>query len=298
MILQTSGTKTVATPARVHALVLLFFLAPGICAAEANEVQLAARPSDSAPAPALELNREYWKGYLSDTKSIATAPFRWDGQDWRTASAVLAVTAGLYLYDQEIQDWAQRNRSRTSNRIAHMFKPFGDGRVTVPALAVLYLYGDSSGDARATRTALLGVESFVVANVFTMTIKYAGRRPRPFTGEPAHRWDVPGVSGSGNSLSFPSGHATSAFAVATVVASEYKDTAGVPTIAYSVATLTALSRINANEHWASDVFFGSALGYFTARAIVERHGNATVRNFTVLPFSENGYAGLSASCSF
>jgi membrane-associated phospholipid phosphatase len=39
-------------------------------------------------------------------------------------------------------------------------------------------------------------------------------------------------------------------------------------LAYGIATLTALSRVNDNAHWASDVFFGAIIGYFTAKAIM------------------------------
>lgn len=32
-----------------------------------------------------------------------------------------------------------------------------------------------------------------------------------------------------------------------------------------------MSRIHDNAHWASDVFIGSAVGYYFAKAIVKRH---------------------------
>lgn len=79
-------------------------------------------------------------------------------------------------------------------------------------------------------------------------------------------WDGPGFSTS--NLSFPSGHASSAFAIATVIALEYGDRAFVPPLAYGIATLAAFSRVNDNAHWASDVFFGAIVGYLTAKAII------------------------------
>jgi membrane-associated phospholipid phosphatase len=41
----------------------------------------------------------------------------------------------------------------------------------------------------------------------------------------------------------------------------------VPLAAYSLATLTGISRIYDNKHWASDVFLGAALGYTMAELI-------------------------------
>ena len=66
--------------------------------------------------------------------------------------------------------------------------------------------------------------------------------------------------------SFPSGHAASAFAVASVI-DDQSERFSVDFLAYSLATLAAMSRVHDNEHWMSDVFIGSALGYFIGKKI-------------------------------
>src|SRR5262245_39394738 len=53
----------------------------------------------------VELNKEYFKGYVSDLKNIVTAPVRWDTTDWITAVAVAGVATGLYDNDAKIQKW-------------------------------------------------------------------------------------------------------------------------------------------------------------------------------------------------
>lgn len=68
--------------------------------------------------------------------------------------------------------------------------------------------------------------------------------------------------------SFPSGHATAAFAIASSVTLEsgrhWHDSQWVVgPLMYGVATLTGVSRIYNNEHWASDVIAGAALGTLT-----------------------------------
>ena len=68
--------------------------------------------------------------------------------------------------------------------------------------------------------------------------------------------------------SFPSGHATSAFAFASVISAEtshwWPDTRWViGPILYGAATLTGVSRIYNNQHWASDVLAGAAIGTLT-----------------------------------
>jgi membrane-associated phospholipid phosphatase len=55
--------------------------------------------------------------------------------------------------------------------------------------------------------------------------------------------------------------------VATALALEYRETKWVPVVAYTIATLTALSRVYQNRHWTSDIVLGSALGHFVTKAV-------------------------------
>ena len=220
-------------------------------------------------ARGLNLNGDYFEGYISDIKGILTSPSHWQRSDWIKASLIAGITAGLYTQDQKIQNWVQENRSSVSDKISKFVKPFGDGRYTLPGLGALYLYGHFFEDEKAQRTALLSLESFVVSGLFIQIMKFVGHRHRPSSGDPYNIWDGPSFSTS--NLSFPSGHSSSAFAIATVIASEYRDKAFIPPLAYGIATLTALSRVNDNAHWASDVFFGAVIGYFTAKAIIAQN---------------------------
>jgi membrane-associated phospholipid phosphatase len=220
------------------------------------------------PVSDLKLNKSYLQGYIGDTGRILTSPVRWDDRDWSAAAIVLSVTAGLYAYDQDLKDWAQRRRNRTTDDLANVFTPFGNGLYVLPAAGLVYLYGEVQESEKAKRIGLLGAESIVLAGAFTGVIKIAGHRHRPDAGDQYNRWDGPGFSNE--NLSFPSLHASTAFAMATVVAAE-SDSPCIAPAAYGMASLVALARVNDNEHWSSDVFFGAAVGYFTARAVLSYH---------------------------
>jgi membrane-associated phospholipid phosphatase len=70
---------------------------------------------------------------------------------------------------------------------------------------------------------------------------------------------------------FPSGHAASAFAVATVIAERYHDRhKWVPWVAYGTAAFLALSRLPDQAHFSSDIFFGAAAGYAISHFVVLR----------------------------
>ncbi len=241
-------------------------------------------------------DKDYWKGYVSDTKSIITSPLRWQGSDWLTATLVTGTTFCLYIFDEDIRDFAQDNQSDTSHDIASFMKVFGDGRYTLPSLGLLYVYGHYKENKRALRTALLGLESFIISGVFTQVIKFTGHRHRPGSEDSSHRWDGPGLSFS--NLSFPSGHSQTTFSIATVIASEYNEYGFIPPLAYGIATLSALSRVYDNDHWTSDVFFGSALGYFTAKEIIRLHDSKKRKNLILLPIIDNSKTGLLITYKF
>ena len=67
--------------------------------------------------------------------------------------------------------------------------------------------------------------------------------------------------------SFPSGHATAAFAVATMESAFHPKQA---IFWYAGATYISYSRVRLNRHYTQDVIAGAALGYFTARLEISR----------------------------
>lgn len=251
---------------KIFAVFLMLIVTAGISSAQSLKVRL---------------QSDYFNS-IEQMKNNFTSPPYWEKSDWVVATFVLGTTIGLYTYDQKIQEWAQDNRSRMSDEIANLARPFGDLIYTLPPISGLYFYGHYFENEKDRRIALLGVESLIISGIFTSAIKFGGHRHRPSTGDTYDRWDGPGFSDS--NLSFPSGHASSAFAIATVIASESGDRTFVSPLAYGIATLTALSRVNDNEHWASDVFFGSAIGYLTAKAIINYNAGKN-KNFAILPLT-------------
>ena len=244
----------------------------------------------------VKLGKDYLKGYISDTKSILTSPSRWEQSDWLKFSLVAGTTIGLFALDYDIQHWAQERRNSTTNKITGFFEPFGNGAVSLPTLGAFYLYGQLLDDKKAQTTGLLGLESFVLSGISTEAIKVATHRQRPDEGGQSFKWDGPSFSFTGSHLSFPSADSTLVFSIATVIASEYNEIAWIPPLAYGIATLTALGKINDNDHWASDVFLGSAIGFFTAKAILTLHKKNA--NISVIPVNDGRVRGLTISLKF
>jgi membrane-associated phospholipid phosphatase len=79
---------------------------------------------------------------------------------------------------------------------------------------------------------------------------------------------------NGGHWSFPSGHATSAFAGAAFLQRRYGWAFGVP--AYGLASYVAYSRVHAKQHYTSDVVAGAAIGIATNLAFTRPREHVAV----------------------
>ncbi|MCJ8163715.1 phosphatase PAP2 family protein [Pontibacter sp. E15-1] len=182
------------------------------------------------------------------------------------------ITAGATAFvlvfsvaDEPLQQFTQSHRGAAANTIANVVQPLGRQRNLAPLAGAALLGGIVAQDQKLQKVGILSLGSIVTNAVATSTLKAMFARQRPSNTTENHLFDKP-FSNSGNT-SLPSSHTSTAFAVATSVATVYKDNKLVPPIAYGVATLVGLSRVNDNMHWASDVLAGAAVGYVSAKVV-------------------------------
>jgi hypothetical protein len=251
---------------------------------------------NASNASAVEFNREYFKGYVADFQNIVTAPARWDLSHWIAAGIVTGIAAGLYDNDAKIQQWVLNHKTTTTDNLGDNVTSVGLTYTPV-LLGGMYLYGYVADDSKMRKTVLLTVESVVLTGVFVQALKYATQRHRPYTGDGPHTWDGLGLHGSNSKFSFPSGHASTDFAIASIIASEY-DNFIVPPLAYGIATITALNRISHNDHWSTDVFVGSAIGYLAGKTIVASHRNGKESALSLAPIINGGDLGMVLTYRF
>ena len=246
------------------------------------------------PQNKMELDRDYFKGIFSDMVYTASSPLIWDRSDWITAGWVAGGTGMFIALDEEIHSTFKDNRGSTTDGLAGIFEPFGNGAFTIPSLAAFYIFGHFHEDEKAKRTTLIAMESFLITGLYTTVLKASFGRHRPSTGDSSTSFD--GFSIDHNS--FPSGHTSTAFAIATVFANQYETTPYIKPISYGLAALTGLSRINDHQHWASDVFIGAALGYFTSKTLLRLHNNKKGQHFTIYPRADSRGGGIVLSKQF
>ena len=161
-----------------------------------------------------------------------------------------ALTAPAFAWDDEFQGYFARHPHEQWGRIG---ANLGGGiAVTGLTLGVFSAGRYSHGDRFRASTYDIS-QAVIINQVYTQVVKFSIRRDRPDLS---------------NRQAFFSGHASNAFAGATVIADHYRFLA-VPS--YAVATYIAMSRMAAHKHHFSDVVAGAGFGFGVGRAVVRRN---------------------------
>ncbi len=213
-------------------------------------------------------DKNYFKSYWTAIKKTATGPAHWGKKEWIALGGVVVGGTVLYIYDGQIRNFFQEHRTPGTDELSkYIFTPWGSGFYTLPLLGGFYLYGLSARNIKARQVAMAGTQAFIMGAMSVEVLKVLFGRHRPYQDIPPNPRLWTGPFGPLGFNSMPSGHTTVAFAVATVFASVYKDKPWVGVLSYGLATGVALSRLNDDKHWASDVFIGAALGYAVGKVV-------------------------------
>lgn len=197
-----------------------------------------------------------------------------------------AVIAGAFVagaivatrFDSRLATWLQTRRSHENSFVhntAAAFRFLGEPAPEIIGVA-LYGIGRAAHARPVAALGLHGLEAIVLATGFTGVVKLAAGRARPYVSQDHSPNDFEFARGfKGHDYqSFPSGHATTAFAVASAVTAESKHFWPnheylVGTFMFTGAGLIGVSRLYHDQHWASDVITGAMIGTFSGFKVVE-----------------------------
>lgn len=199
------------------------------------------------------------KRTLEDQKELYKAPFKPSNLKWD--AVVLGGTAGLLITDRRIE-----NHIGTAH-----YQFFQDtSNIAIGGLAAslagVWLYGIKTEHHHARETGFLELETLVNTFLIYTPMQLLAARQRPGEGNgQGDFWKHHAIN-----TSFPGGHAMFTFAMATVVSHEYSQK-WVQALAYTAATAVSVSRFMARDHWASDMFVGSALGIGIGAHVFHAH---------------------------
>ena len=217
-----------------------------------------------APARVWAALRDEAVRYGRDSVALVKRPLTWKKPQWEKAGGAILVIGGLMLVDKDIDRAAQRNRSHFTNSVSSTTTSLGGYNGFTASFAMLGA-GLIFNHENLRDTGREAIEAGLMAYVLHSVLNRGFGRERPYESNGQTVF----VIGSSHD-SFPSGHATEAFAVASVVATRSKGWE-IPALAYGAATIVAMDRVNGHVHFASDVVAGAILGTAVGRFIVRKH---------------------------
>lgn len=239
-----------------------------------------------ASADSAELQHKFGHGIISggkilldDTWYFITAPTRLNRRSAKWLGSVLLTTGLIYAYDADILNAFRRNNDipiySDFIKIGTDLGPLGHMGITNK-----YYFGGLVAGAVFKIKFLEEIsfqilESHLVAGIFKNLANVVAGRARPFEEKGPYFFKF------NEGSSFPSGHASTSFQLATILSAHVKHwTASV--VFYGLASAIAAQRIESRGHWPSDVFIGALYGTVVSRAILQRHEQRKL-NLTVNP---------------
>jgi membrane-associated phospholipid phosphatase len=248
-------------------------------------VSLAACQTDPVievkPGPQVIKNKDIWdetgvfhpfkrmpKYLLNDQKAIWTSPFHTAKSDVKWWVIFGGATAAAVATDHLTASELPNSSSQVS--VSNWASRIGSAYSLIPISAGFYFIGTGTHNQRVRETGLIAFETLIDASIVGVVLKTATNRARPdesdghghFNDSPNGRWNS----------SFPSGHALSTWALASVIAHEYPKPV-VYVVAYGLATTVVVARVGARKHFPGDVVAGGAIGWFMGDYVYGRRHN-------------------------
>lgn len=219
---------------------------------------------------------------LTDAKDYVTAPVHWDASDWLFLGGSAAAIEVARSFDGRVRD-----HFAPAGPAGVMGSDTNSIRDAIPAASLVvgtWLVSELTDNSFANTEAYTMVEAAGFSSITAEAFKFAAGRERPNQTTDSNMWRDGGSS-------FPSLHATAAFAIGTVFAESGSDDYRWfrRFVGYGMASATAYLRVHGNQHWVSDTVAGAALGIAAGRFSTHRRlQRAKDWNVSLLPSPQGG----------
>ncbi len=208
------------------------------------------------------LGKKLLANILLDQKELWTSPLRMKKKDLALWIGIPAATAALILTDDDTINTFENSKGQITwgNHLSNL----GASYTLIPLVFGFYGYGVLRDEPKPREVGVLGAQALLDSLIIVEVLKPIAGRNRPNSSSGAGHFFQGGAS-------FPSGHSIESWSLASVIAHEYGHSRIVPVIAYGLATVVSLSRFAAQQHYASDIFLGGAMGWFIGRYVYQTH---------------------------
>ena len=229
---------------------------------------------------------------IVDVREVFRSPEHWHAAEWALFGTEVAAIVGVGAVDESLQRDVRRPKSTFADNLAKDFRTFGNyGSFEV--LGGFYLGGLLAHDKRAQETTLDGLfASGIAGGLISPFLKVVIGRNRPNANQGAYSFHPFSLK-----VSFPSGEATQAFAVASVISTQYPNP-WVELLSYTTAAITAWGRVRENGHWVSDSLAGALIGFHVGRTVVHINNRLRARVAFAPLIGPGGRRGAAMTASF
>jgi len=197
---------------------------------------------------------------VQDQEHFWTLPAHVRKRDWKWILPVAGATAGLIAADS----WISRQVPNRPSQL-DFNKKISDFSIysLIGAGAGSYFLGKLTKNEHMRETGFLAAEAALDATAATYAFKVTTQRQRPNQSTGAGSFFNGG-------LSFPSEHSSLSWSIAGVLAHEYPGPVS-KLLAYGLASTVTVTRVDAHQHFASDVLIGAGLGWYFAHEVYRAH---------------------------
>ena len=258
--------------------------------------------SQAVPSPGVK-KETYISRFIRDEVQIWTTPFNLDLKGSLLFAAAIIGTGVLIANDEGIYKGFKNFQAGKPwvDQVGSAGTFMGDWGVDCGVAGLFFLSGVAFRDKKARETGLMALDTLMHTGLLVQVVKHLAGRQRPSAENGQDYWFGPGAffnrykeDSFARYDSFLSGHTISAWGLATVIATNYKNTFWVPLACYGLATVVGLTRVTEDTHWLSDVFAGAVLGYVIGKMVVRNRN----RRLQVVPSVSADSLALSLSYRF
>jgi membrane-associated phospholipid phosphatase len=197
-------------------------------------------------------------------------------RDFLVLGASAVATGVLSIFDDDIAVASQQHRFQSQGLHDFSLNVSKAQETTLTVASILtYGIGRLSKQRTIADVGLHSAESVILASLASQLIRGPLGRTRPHEAGDTNQYDFHFGKGftSFDHRAFPSIHTSSGMAVATVLTMEMqrRHVAATPYVApvlFAAGILPGLSRIQLDQHWASDVLAGALMGVFAGYKVV------------------------------
>jgi hypothetical protein len=192
----------------------------------------------------------------------------------------VGLTGLALTVDQRVKKYFQDRKP-----LEHVDKygdKIGSGYPEVGVGFALLGTGELINNKKLADTGAVTLEASVIDGIATEALKLTARRKRP---------------NGGNRNSFPSGHASITATMAASISEMYDWDLRLAVPLYLTTAFVGASRIQANEHFLSDVIAGMTVGTLAGISVARYHkekdaGNGLLQNISLVPVFDGSYKGM------